>query len=620
MKIFQKQTTRRTVVSLFLVLLLALAICISTVGVTTYINANRQLQTIDESYTTTAILLDINAQKLNMAGTYTYTGEDSMTLPDGSAYIGPVDAIATARKSKHYVKTERQILLSAHVEGMFPLSSGRLDYMDYKNTIDSHCYSVCVAALECIRYDMNAVAGRENIFRVIDWISRSSAYDLEPIEENIVLTSFLANEDGSAIFEAGKTYLMRGFFFDFPVWNEGSYGMVRDLEYGRYFVVMGLGDTLRIPNYQLRICTSTDGVGHYEYDPGFGWPMVTEYTGDWRDFLETDAGRVWKEEIIPHVEICQNSAPVILTDMLESMYNFNTGTASILEGRSFTKEEYEQGEKVCIISAAYAGLNGLHLGDKLSLDFYDSGYTTEIYGTDVFGGRGITIQRLPMLPQHHMDAKADYTIVGIYTAPEWGPGVHDFNADTIFVPKQSVAGWQTCAKGPQLPMLTSVIIENGSIEEFQAHMEAEGMGLAFGYFDQGYSELKSSLLTLLENARRMLAIGLPVFLLATLVFLLLDGRRRGNVIRSLRLLGVKRGQIWFEAWGAELTMALAAILLGNLLGALFFQKVTENLLSTSLALNPTHILVCAGIQILVVAALSAVWMAVASGRNLMNRK
>jgi len=227
---------------------------------------------------------------------------------------------------------------------------------------------------------------------------------------------------------------------------------------------------------------------------------------------------------------------------------------------------------------------------------------------------------LPMLPQHHMDAKADYTIVGIYTAPEWGPGVHDFNADTIFVPKQSVAGWQTCAKGPQLPMLTSVIIENGSIEEFQAHMEAEGMGLAFGYFDQGYSELKSSLLTLLENARRMLAIGLPVFLLATLVFLLLDGRRRGNVIRSLRLLGVKRGQIWFEAWGAELTMALAAILLGNLLGALFFQKVTENLLSTSLALNPTHILVCAGIQILVVAALSAVWMAVASGRNLMNRK
>ena len=40
--------------------------------------------------------------------------------------------------------------------------------------------------------------------------------------------------------------------------------------------------------------------------------------------------------------------------------------------RAVTKEEYEQGEKVCIISAAYAGLNGLHLGDKLSLDFYDS--------------------------------------------------------------------------------------------------------------------------------------------------------------------------------------------------------------------------------------------------------
>jgi len=620
MKIFQKQTFRRLLATLLLVLLLVSAVCISTVGVITYINANEQLHTIDQSYTTTATLLEINAQKLDMVGTSTYIGEDSLILPDGSTYIGPIDAIATARKSEHYVKTERQILLSAHVDDMIPLSSGRLDYMDYMFSIDNPCYNLSIIAAECLQYNQTAVGAQGSVFRIVDWVSRSSAYDLEPIEENIMLTSFLVNKDGSPVFEVGKTYLMRGFFIDFPVWNEGHYGKVRDLDGKRELLVDDLGDELAIPNYQLPATFSETISGPCEYDPGFGWPMVTEYTGDWRDFLETDAGRVWKEEIIPHVEICQNSAPVILTDMLESMYNFNTGTASILEGRSFTKEEYEQGEKVCIISAAYAGLNGLHLGDKLSLDFYDSGYKTEIYGTDVFGGRGITIQRLPMLPQHHMDAKADYTIVGIYTAPEWGPGVHDFNADTIFVPKQSVAGWQTCAKGPQLPMLTSVIIENGSIEEFQAHMEAEGMGLAFGYFDQGYSELKSSLLTLLENARRMLAIGLPVFLLATLVFLLLDGRRRGNVIRSLRLLGVKRGQIWFEAWGAELTMALAAILLGNLLGALFFQKVTENLLSTSLALNPTHILVCAGIQILVVAALSAVWMAVASGRNLMNRK
>ena len=53
--------------------------------------------------------------------------------------------------------------------------------------------------------------------------------------------------------------------------------------------------------------------------------------GELQDFLNSDAGKVWQNEIIPMCALNYESASVILTDYVNSLLLFNTGEAGILE-------------------------------------------------------------------------------------------------------------------------------------------------------------------------------------------------------------------------------------------------------------------------------------------------
>lgn len=245
-------------------------------------------------------------------------------------------------------------------------------------------------------------------------------------------------------------------------------------------------------------------------------PFFTEYTGDWRDFLETPEGRVWRDEIIPMCERNQRSAAIILTSSLQSMYAFNTGAASVLEGREFTPEEYAGGAPVCMVSASYAILNGLQVGDTLNLDFYNTGYILEPYAEPTYVTSGISgsvVCRLPMTEENRIGVKRDYTIVGVYTAPETGMGVHNFHADTIFVPKASVPNARAY-EDPYSDYLNTYILENGTADAFEAYMAENGCGGSFAYFDQDFGEIVNAMESLRSNAQRLLALGTAAFVLA----------------------------------------------------------------------------------------------------------
>lgn len=101
-------------------------------------------------------------------------------------------------------------------------------------------------------------------------------------------------------------------------------------------------------------------------------PFYAEYDGNWQEFLDSDAGAVWRDKVIPMCQINYESAGVILTDHINSLLLFNTGEASILEGRSFEAAEYASGEAVCLVSAAYALKNDLTVGDTINLDLYQA--------------------------------------------------------------------------------------------------------------------------------------------------------------------------------------------------------------------------------------------------------
>lgn len=169
-------------------------------------------------------------------------------------------------------------------------------------------------------------------------------------------------------------------------------------------------------------------------------PFYAEYTGDWEDFLNSEDGAVWRDTIIPWTKLNQDSAAVVLTDDLNSIYNFNAGIASIMDGRAFTQEEYENGGSVCLVSSGFAMYNGLSVGDTVSLDYYHTKvvegylYTDGILRSDVDS----VFQRETLCPEDRIGVEKEYTIVGIYSAPEFSAGQYNFSADTIFVPKASV--------------------------------------------------------------------------------------------------------------------------------------------------------------------------------------
>ena len=310
---------------------------------------------------------------------------------------------------------------------------------------------------------------------------------------------------------------------------------------------------------------------------------------------------------------------MILTDDVKSMYFFNSGDASILDGAFFTDADYRDGNAVCLVSAAYAKQNRLSVGDTMKMDFFHNQYQMTMYTILQGSGRsGMTIVRDPLTDKDRIGVQKDYTIVGIYSAPEWQAGSYAFHADTVFVPKASVPDADKYT-GHSLPLLNTVILENGSIDDFEAHMAANDKAGAYLYFDQGYSEAAATVQTLIDNAMRLMLVGVAMFLLASMLFLLLFARRVSTVMRSMRLLGVPKKGVWLGSLGMLVMQELTAVLLGNGLAVVLYDGITAQLLSGTPDLDITSIALCAGVQFALLVAVGGIWMHRISGENLMQR-
>lgn len=284
----------------------------------------------------------------------------------------------------------------------------------------------------------------------------------------------------------------------------------------------------------------------------------------------------------------------MLTDHVESLYQFNIGESTILSGRHITDNEYASGKLVCLVSAAYAKLNGLQVGDTLTPDFYNAGYAKEnsSNGNAINAELFLTLSSFPLLPENRMDLTQDYEIVGIYTGSEFALGGHNFYADTIFVPKQSVPHAESF-EDSTLPLLTSLVLENGSVEKFEDYMKTQGMEDAFVCFDQSYAEAAVAMEALIENAVRLVCLSGILFVLGAGLSLYLHTRRMAPVVRTARLLGQSGKAVAKKMRNLLLGVALTAVALGCALGVALFDDIVQQLLSDTLVLDGRAIVVAA---------------------------
>ena len=654
MGIFRKQMQRKPIATVLLILLLALSICASSIGFIAWTGTQNQISTLEDRFTTIAIPKEQDIDRYELGGT---TYEDgSIEWGDGKWYYPPSVVEEKSAQLSQVVSIDRRCLLGAQVKGVPSLTSGRLDILQYNEALDSYTYNLSVLAVKCIKCDVFSEPGyREgkltaygNIsydsnFEIIAEVSQNNVYESRT-GEIISFNSYITNGDGSVPFEVGKTYLLRGFFEDYPIIevideersnteNGWAYTRVQAHEsesrdWYAHLMMNAIPEQFTLytrPGSEDENLThfhevdyETEDLMNYNILPEGSLPLWTEYTGDWQDFLNTPDGQVWRDEIIPMCEMNYESATVMLTDNLQSLYSFNIGDASILEGESFTQEQFRNGDPVCLISAAYAQANGLEVGQSITLDYYNSGYSIEnakIYGVfDV--SEAVTICRYPLIPETRIGFEQVYTIIGIYSAPEFSFGTHSFHADTIFVPKASVPNAQQY-EDPTTPILNTLILENGSADEFEAAISQLGFGNYYLYFDQNYAEAAEALQALNANAQRLMIVGVLLFALASLVFLLLFAHRIDAAARAMRLLGISRHQVWLELTRNLLGLELISVVLGTSLSVALFDRVTAQLLSDSLSMTVRETLLCAGVQYCLLALIGGLWMLRIASRNLM---
>lgn len=237
MNIFIKQMTRKWVSTSMLTLLLAFAVGFSCIGCAAWFCTKGQIADIDADYTTIAVPLPQNNEYitqrwLNVGG---LPGEDgNIYWSDGTVTYSKENIAAAAAHAPQVTAIENSGILSAGLLNLKGLASGSYDAAQYNEAFDQLNYGFCVLAVKCTYVEDNTVYGYQegsvrNIgevsyvadFEIVDCLSLMESYgDLSGKSVRIWggdSEHCLTEHGGKVPFDAGKTYLVRGFSATCPI-------------------------------------------------------------------------------------------------------------------------------------------------------------------------------------------------------------------------------------------------------------------------------------------------------------------------------------------------------------------------------------------------------------------
>lgn len=301
-------------------------------------------------------------------------------------------------------------------------------------------------------------------------------------------------------------------------------------------------------------------------------------------FYDTSIGKRWMN-LIESWEYVNHIFPVTGTSDIHLMMPFYKGDVYVNSGREFTAEEYERGDKVCIVWEQFAVKNGLEIGDRLNLPLIYANYNWTAGTQYTTSGLGVNTLLNAQGEIYSVFEDSSYEIIGTYRGnaglfDEYGMGYNE-----IIIPGNSVKNSDAeniIDYGPIRGNTTSFQIENGTIHEFLEKWSKLGIDdLEFTFYDKGYTKLQAGIENMKQLARLLIVMGAVMVLLVLGYFtwlFILKQKERTAIERSL---GFTRRQSFLSLFAGIFLILMAGGIGGSILGASVSGKIAGNIGNSS---------------------------------------
>lgn len=287
-------------------------------------------------------------------------------------------------------------------------------------------------------------------------------------------------------------------------------------------------------------------------------------------FYESPRGKRWMN-LVETRDYALHIFPVTGTDDLNLMMAFYSGSAYISDGREFTQEEYERGERVCLVSELFAGRAGLQIGDELplSLIYADYGRTPgSAFGSNSMAVFSMLNAKGEIYPAFE---EGQYKIVGVYGGENGLKSEYGLGYNEIIIPARSVKNSDAdniLESGPMIGSTTSFCIENGTIDEYMEAWNRQGISnVEITFYDRGYSELEDSIHNMKYIARLLIVMGTVMVLMVLFYFSWLFISKQGERTATERALGLRRSQCFLSLFSGIFLLILIGSVCGCLAGS-----------------------------------------------------
>ena len=273
--------------------------------------------------------------------------------------------------------------------------------------------------------------------------------------------------------------------------------------------------------------------------------------------------------------------PVTGTGNIHLMMPFYNGEVYISSGREFTEEEYENGEKVCLVSETFAVKNGLELGDQIRLPLIYSNHRFAAGARFGISGLGVTALLNAQGEIYPAFEDSMYTIVGMYSGKVGLSDEYGLAPNEILIPSRSVKNSDTnnlVAYGPMRGSTTSFQIENGRIQDFMEKWSEQGIeNVEIVFYDGGYTQLKAGIDNMKNISRILVIMGLVLVLMVLVYFTWLFIIRQGERTAIERCLGFSRKKCFLSLFTGIFLLIAAGSVCGCMAGSALSSRIAGSI-------------------------------------------